>query len=214
MNVWILLGFPHSQVPAFCSVLWLFYSGFHGIKRSLCVVPGPGASKTQQRRELRISFLHVLVRVFKLYVSAYIATCAFEWEILQHHQSSRAVPTSSPVKSTFTGFPALYELSNTGTLVIYEHQFLYFRLFPTRISGSLLTPFFLFADKDPETCHRQSLLSNPSTTTAVVMTTLGDVNGTVCDAQQYQQSLLSFDSSNPSIACLTHGECIGLAVNI
>jgi len=38
------------------------------------------------------------------------------------------------------------------------------------------------------------------------------VNGTVCDAQQYQQSLSSLTSLDPSITCLTHGQSIGLAL--
>jgi len=38
------------------------------------------------------------------------------------------------------------------------------------------------------------------------------VNGTVCDAQQYKQSLSSRDNPNPTISCLTHGQTIGLAV--
>jgi len=44
------------------------------------------------------------------------------------------------------------------------------------------------------------------------MTALEGMNGTVCDAEQYQQSLLSFDSRNPSISCLTHGEVVGLVL--
>jgi len=43
------------------------------------------------------------------------------------------------------------------------------------------------------------------------MTAVGGVNGTVCNAQQYQQSLLSYNSRSPSITCLTHGQSIGLA---
>jgi hypothetical protein len=39
----------------------------------------------------------------------------------------------------------------------------------------------------------------------------GGVNGTVCNAQQYSQSLPS--NPNPSISCLTHGQTIGLAVS-
>ncbi len=46
------------------------------------------------------------------------------------------------------------------------------------------------------------------------MTALDGVNGTVCNAQQYQQSLQSYDSRSPSISCLTHGDGIGLAVSI
>ncbi|KAI0276653.1 hypothetical protein BGY98DRAFT_934940 [Russula aff. rugulosa BPL654] len=42
------------------------------------------------------------------------------------------------------------------------------------------------------------------------MTALGGVNGTNCNATQYQQSLQSGDSRSPSITCLTHGESIGL----
>ncbi|KAI0276635.1 hypothetical protein BGY98DRAFT_1097990 [Russula aff. rugulosa BPL654] len=43
------------------------------------------------------------------------------------------------------------------------------------------------------------------------MTALDGVNGTVCNAQQYQQSLQSSDSRSPWISCLTHGQSIGLA---
>ena len=39
------------------------------------------------------------------------------------------------------------------------------------------------------------------------------VNGTVCNAQQYNQSLSSRDNPNPTISCLTHGQSIGLAVS-
>jgi hypothetical protein len=38
------------------------------------------------------------------------------------------------------------------------------------------------------------------------------VNGTVCNAQQFNQSLSSRDNPNPTISCLTHGQSIGLAV--
>ncbi|KAF8504697.1 hypothetical protein F5888DRAFT_1657772, partial [Russula emetica] len=38
------------------------------------------------------------------------------------------------------------------------------------------------------------------------------VNGTVCNAQQYQLSLQSYDSPSPSISCLTQGESIGLVL--
>jgi len=46
------------------------------------------------------------------------------------------------------------------------------------------------------------------------MTALDGVNGTVCNAQQYQQSLQSYDSLSPWISCLTHGDIIGLVVSI
>jgi hypothetical protein len=52
---------------------------------------------------------------------------------------------------------------------------------------------------------------SPSST-LIEMSTLEGVNGTTCDAQQYQQGLLSLKSLNPSITCLTHGQSIGLAV--
>ena len=40
------------------------------------------------------------------------------------------------------------------------------------------------------------------------------VNGTVCNAQQYNQFIQSSaDGSDPTISCLTHGETIGLAVS-
>ncbi|KAI0281906.1 hypothetical protein BC826DRAFT_319224 [Russula brevipes] len=45
------------------------------------------------------------------------------------------------------------------------------------------------------------------------MAALGGVHGTVCDEQQYQQSQISHDSRNPTIACLTHGQAIGLALS-
>ena len=38
------------------------------------------------------------------------------------------------------------------------------------------------------------------------------VNGTVCNAQQFNQSISSRDNPNPTISCLTHGQSIGLAV--
>ena len=77
---------------------------------------------------------------------------------------------------------------------------------------SLLTLVSPIPDKTRRRVLSQSLLSNPFT--ATVMTALGGVNGTVCNAQQYQQSQQSYDSSSPSISCLTHGESIGLAVSI
>ena len=46
------------------------------------------------------------------------------------------------------------------------------------------------------------------------MTALDGVNGTVCNAQQYQQSLQSHDSRSPWISCLTRGESIGVIVSI
>ena len=40
------------------------------------------------------------------------------------------------------------------------------------------------------------------------------VNGTVCNAQQYNQFIQSIDNgSSPTISCLTHGETIGLTVS-
>ncbi|KAH9083445.1 hypothetical protein EDB83DRAFT_15305 [Lactarius deliciosus] len=42
------------------------------------------------------------------------------------------------------------------------------------------------------------------------MSTPGGVNGTVCNTQQYQQSLLN--TSHPTITCLTHGQSIGLTL--
>ncbi|KAH9953521.1 hypothetical protein BC827DRAFT_129599 [Russula dissimulans] len=44
------------------------------------------------------------------------------------------------------------------------------------------------------------------------MTALDGVNGTVCNADQYSQSLTSHNSRSPWISCLTHGESIGLAL--
>jgi hypothetical protein len=46
------------------------------------------------------------------------------------------------------------------------------------------------------------------------MTALDDVNGTICYMLRYDQSLEFFNGSlGPSISCLTHGQCIGLAVS-
>jgi len=73
-------------------------------------------------------------------------------------------------------------------------------------------PSLALHGKDQEERHRQSLPSNPFT--AVVMTALDGVNGTVCNAQQYNQSLQSHDSRSPWISCLTHGDIIGLVVSI
>ena len=44
-----------------------------------------------------------------------------------------------------------------------------------------------------------------------VMTALDGVHGTVCNAEQYNQSLLL--NVTPSISCLTQGQSIGLAVS-
>jgi len=44
------------------------------------------------------------------------------------------------------------------------------------------------------------------------MTTLGGVNGTVCDSQQSQQALQSYNSRTPRISCITPGQGIGLAL--
>ncbi|KAF8502200.1 hypothetical protein F5888DRAFT_1177000 [Russula emetica] len=44
------------------------------------------------------------------------------------------------------------------------------------------------------------------------MTALDGVHGTVCNAQQYDQSLQSYNSPGPSISCLTPGDSTGLAV--
>ena len=46
------------------------------------------------------------------------------------------------------------------------------------------------------------------------MTTLNGVNGTVCNAQQYQQFQQPCDNNSLSITYLTRGESIGLAVSI
>jgi len=46
------------------------------------------------------------------------------------------------------------------------------------------------------------------------MTTLGGVNGTVCNAEQYRQSLPSQDNPIPLISCLTHGQSNGLTLAI
>jgi hypothetical protein len=73
-------------------------------------------------------------------------------------------------------------------------------------------PSLSLRGQDQEECHRQSLLSNPFT--AIVMTELDGVHGTVCNKQQYQQSLQSQDSRSPWISCLTHWDIIGLTVSI
>ena len=43
-----------------------------------------------------------------------------------------------------------------------------------------------------------------------------DVNGTICYMLRYDQSLEFTSSGNlgPTISCLTHGQCIGLAVSL
>ena len=46
------------------------------------------------------------------------------------------------------------------------------------------------------------------------MSAIGGVNGTVCTADQYNQSLVSEPARNPWISCLTHGQSIGLAVSM
>ena len=46
------------------------------------------------------------------------------------------------------------------------------------------------------------------------MSALDGVNGTACNAEQYQRSLPSQENPVPSISCLTHGQTIGLTVRI
>ena len=46
------------------------------------------------------------------------------------------------------------------------------------------------------------------------MSAIGGVNGTVCTADQYSQSLVSESANSSWISCLTHGQSIGLAVSI
>ncbi len=81
---------------------------------------------------------------------------------------------------------------------------------PTRTPWSLIALLSLLVRQDREECPRQLLLSHSK----VLMTALDGVNGTVCNAQQYQQSLQSYNSRSPTISCLTHGDSIGLAVSI
>jgi hypothetical protein len=45
------------------------------------------------------------------------------------------------------------------------------------------------------------------------MAALDGVNGTVCNALQYKQFLSSQASLDPSIACLSRGETIGMTVS-
>ena len=46
------------------------------------------------------------------------------------------------------------------------------------------------------------------------MTASNGVNGTVCNAQQYNQFIQSSaNGSDPTISCLTHGDTIGIAVS-
>jgi hypothetical protein len=73
-------------------------------------------------------------------------------------------------------------------------------------------PSLALRGQDQEECRCQSLLSNPFT--AVVMTTLDGVNGIVCNAQEYQQSLQPHNSHSPWVWCLTRGESFGLFVSI
>ena len=108
----------------------------------------------------------------------------FQRYVSDQHRHSRNLRTSIPLYSI---------VSDSGFQI------------PTHLSLSL-------RGQDREKCHPQSLLSNPFTT--VVMTALDGVNGTVCNAQQYQQSLQSHNSRSPSISCLTQGESIGLVVSI
>jgi hypothetical protein len=46
------------------------------------------------------------------------------------------------------------------------------------------------------------------------MSVTDGVNGTVCNAQQYQQFLSHLDDPDPVLTCLTHGETIGFTVSI
>jgi len=52
------------------------------------------------------------------------------------------------------------------------------------------------------------LRTHPSTS----MSAFDGVHGTVCNEQQYQQSLVT--DPHPTITCLTHGQSIGLTVSV
>lgn len=89
--------------------------------------------------------------------------------------------------------------------------------------GFLLFPFFAnflipaahpslaLCGPDRDENYRPSLRSK----IVGVMTALDDVNGTICHMLRYDQSLeLTLNGDlGPSISCLTHGQCIGLAVS-
>ncbi len=101
---------------------------------------------------------------------------------------------------------------HTGTLVKYGHGSFLFSIFSDSDFLTSAHPSPVLCRQGREERFRRSLLSNSFT--ATLMAALGGVNGTVCNAQQYRQSLQSYGSLSPSISCLTHGEIIGLVVSI
>jgi hypothetical protein len=98
---------------------------------------------------------------------------------------------------------------------MYEHRFLYISQSPAFWSYS---PFSHLCGPVWDENHRPSPLSNSFAGRPVVgaMTALDGINGTVCNATQYEQSqaLRQNGYSSPPISCLTSGESIGLVVNI
>ena len=46
------------------------------------------------------------------------------------------------------------------------------------------------------------------------MSLLDDVNGTACDARQWQESLTTPNNPEPLVTCLSHGQTAGLTVSI
>jgi hypothetical protein len=122
------------------------------------------------------------------------------------------VNSTSPQAVIIVDITTCQSSVKTGVLVIYKNVFLLFSIIPDSDFLIPTHPSLALCEKDREECHRQSLLSNPFAT--VVMTPLDGVNGTVCNAQQDQQSLQFYDSRSPSISCLTHWDIIGLVVSI
>jgi hypothetical protein len=176
-----------------------FWSGTVGCQwlSSSCVVPGPGASKfCLRRRKLSSSFLHVIGRL--LCSSTRMGNSTISQTVFGMCRRLHWYLSSRPAQD----FQCCTNI-----------DFLYFPSSPTRTFRSLFTLLSPFADK-----IKKSVTASPffPIHSAVVMTEIygPGVHGTVCNEQQYQQSLQSQDSRSPSISCLTHGDIIGLVVSI
>jgi hypothetical protein len=57
------------------------------------------------------------------------------------------------------------------------------------------------------------VLGFPFISIAIEMLASDGVHGTVCNAQQYEESLLLLSNPEPQISCMTHAENIGLMVS-
>ena len=129
------------------------------------------------------------------------------------HPLTHSIPYQDTCRGDDHGFPNDHDSASRRCLGL---------TCPLIICGDVLPSFLLtnppnttppFASQIVASVSARGRLFYTHSTTG--MSALDDsvwVNGTVCNAQQFNQSLSSSDNPNPTISCLTHGQSIGLAV--